>query len=91
MRAGGSWEASRYVLSVLAVEGPKASASPPLAAMPSTATSQTGPLVSALSLPKPVIAFAAISDSIPFSLSQSLYIIFTFSFSFLKILILGGL
>ena len=78
MRAGGGWGASRYVPSVLAVEGPRASACPPLAAMPSTATSQTGPLASALSLPKPVIALAAISDSIPFLSLSKLFLPFSF-------------
>ena len=80
MRAGGGWGASRYVPSVLAVEGQRVSACPPLAAMPSTATSQTGPLASALSLPKPVIALAAISDSIPFLSLSKLFLPFSFLF-----------
>lgn len=63
MRVGGNLAAFRFVHFALAVVGPKATAYPLLVAMPSIATSQTGPLVSVLSLPKPVIVLDATSNS----------------------------
>jgi hypothetical protein len=64
MRAGGGWGASRYVHCALAVVGPKASACHLLVAMPSIATFPIDLSASVLSLPRPVIALDAISDSL---------------------------
>lgn len=71
---GGGWVgASRSVRCALAVVGPKATACLPLVAMPSTATSQTGPLASVLLPPRPAIALVApISKNYSNSLSLSL-------------------
>ncbi|KAK9138951.1 hypothetical protein Sjap_009545 [Stephania japonica] len=60
MRAGEGLVVSGFVLFALAVV-PKALAFPPHVAMPSIATSQTDPLVSALLHPRPAIALAATS------------------------------
>ncbi|GAB4835392.1 hypothetical protein Ancab_000302 [Ancistrocladus abbreviatus] len=85
MRLEGSWEASRFVHLALAVEGQEATAYPLLAAMPSNATYQTGLLGFALSLPRPVIALDAISDSIFICFSFFLFKIqFNFEGSALK-------
>lgn len=62
MKAEESWGVSRYVLFVHAVVELKVLAYLLLVAMLSIATFQTDPLVSVLSLPKPVIALDAISS-----------------------------
>lgn len=68
MRAGEGWVASRYVHFALAVEVLRGFAYLLLVAMPSIATFQTGPMVSVLSLPRPVIVLDAISKSFYFAL-----------------------
>lgn len=62
MRAEESWEVSRYVRSVLAVEEQNELAWHHRVAMQSIATFPTGLLVSALSPPRPVIALDATSE-----------------------------
>lgn len=62
MRRGGDWGASRYVHCALAVVEQEGCACPLRVAMPSTATSPTALLASALSLPRPAIALDAISE-----------------------------
>lgn len=70
---GEDWVgASRSVPCALAVVGPKATACPPLVAMPSIATSQTGPLASVLLPPRPAIALAAPIAKLYYYISLSL-------------------
>lgn len=66
MTLEGSLGASRFVHCALAVAVvPEVdTVSPHLVAMPSAATSQTGPLVSAHFFPRPVIALDAISKTL---------------------------
>lgn len=64
MRLEGDWGAFRFVHCVLAVEEPKVFACLLLVAMQSIATFPTGPLVSVLSRPRPVIALDAITNSL---------------------------